>query len=142
MSRPSPVDPTRPIPPADQPARLDALEAAVRGRTSLVPEVGIVTMDRITKRPVVLETPDGEYYVGLDIASALHPQTLLCYEMNGEALDEEHGAPLRLRNEIELGFKQVKWIKGIEFVAHYSEIGSGYGGYNQDHEFFGYRQSI
>jgi hypothetical protein len=33
-------------------------------------------------------------------------------------------------------------IKGIEFVAHYSEIGGGYGGYNQDHEFFGYRQSI
>jgi sulfoxide reductase catalytic subunit YedY len=53
-----------------------------------------------------------------------------------------HGAPLRLRNEIELGFKQVKWIKGIEFVAHYSEVGGGYGGYNQDHEFFGYRQSI
>jgi len=47
-----------------------------------------------------------------------------------------------VRNEIELGFKQVKWVKGIEFVARYSEIGSGYGGYNQDHEFFGYRQSI
>jgi len=42
MSRPSPVDPTRPIPPADQPARLDALEAAVRARTTIVPEVGIV----------------------------------------------------------------------------------------------------
>jgi purine-nucleoside phosphorylase len=42
MSRPIPVDPTRPIPPADQPARLDALEAAVRARASLVPEVGIV----------------------------------------------------------------------------------------------------
>jgi methionine sulfoxide reductase catalytic subunit len=53
-----------------------------------------------------------------------------------------HGAPLRLRNEIELGFKQVKWIAGIEFVAHYPEVGSGYGGYNQYHEFFGYRQSI
>jgi DMSO/TMAO reductase YedYZ molybdopterin-dependent catalytic subunit len=54
----------------------------------------------------------------------------------------KHGAPLRLRNEIELGFKQVKWIRGIEFVAHYSEVGGGFGGYNQDHEFFGYRQSI
>jgi methionine sulfoxide reductase catalytic subunit len=42
----------------------------------------------------------------------------------------------------QLGFKQVKWIKGIEFVAHYSELGSGYGDYNQDHEFFGDRQSI
>ena len=53
-----------------------------------------------------------------------------------------HGAPLRLRNEIEFGFKQVKWIKGIEFLAHFSDVGSGEGGYNQDHEFFGYRQSI
>ena len=43
MSRSSPVvDPTRPIPPADQPARLDALEAAVRARTTMVPEVGVV----------------------------------------------------------------------------------------------------
>ena len=53
-----------------------------------------------------------------------------------------HGAPLRLRNEVQLGFKQVKWISGIEFVAHYAEVGGGHGGYNEDHEFFGYRQSI
>ncbi len=33
-------------------------------------------------------------------------------------------------------------IKGIEFVEHFSEVGGGFGGYNQDHEFFGYRQSI
>jgi hypothetical protein len=39
-------------------------------------------------------------------------------------------------------FKQVKWLAGIEFVAHFSEVGGGYGGYNPDHEFFGYRQSI
>jgi DMSO/TMAO reductase YedYZ molybdopterin-dependent catalytic subunit len=37
--------------------------------------------------------------------------------MNDASLSFGHGAPLRLRNEIELGFKQVKWIKGIEFVA-------------------------
>jgi DMSO/TMAO reductase YedYZ molybdopterin-dependent catalytic subunit len=54
----------------------------------------------------------------------------------------KHGTPLRLRNEVQLGFKQVKWVKGVEFVAHYSEIGGGHGGYNQDHEFFGYRQAI
>jgi methionine sulfoxide reductase catalytic subunit len=39
-----------------------------------------------------------------------------------------------------VGSKQVEWIKGIEFVAHYSGIGSGYGGYNEDHELFGYRR--
>jgi hypothetical protein len=68
-----------------------------------------------------------------------HSLTMLAYEMNDGLLSFGHGAPLRLRNENELGFKQVEWIKDIEFVTHYAEIGSGYGGYNQDHEFLGYR---
>jgi DMSO/TMAO reductase YedYZ molybdopterin-dependent catalytic subunit/thiosulfate reductase cytochrome b subunit len=84
----------------------------------------------------------GVYYDAHPIEHMSHHLTMLAYDMNDEPLPFGHGAPLRLRNEIELGFKQVKWIKGIEFVAHYSEVGSGYGGYNQDHEFFGYRQSI
>jgi DMSO/TMAO reductase YedYZ molybdopterin-dependent catalytic subunit/thiosulfate reductase cytochrome b subunit len=84
----------------------------------------------------------GVYYDAHPVEHMSHHLTMLAYDMNDEPLPYGHGAPLRLRNEIELGFKQVKWIKGIEFVAHYSEIGSGYGGYNQDHEFFGYRQSI
>jgi methionine sulfoxide reductase catalytic subunit len=89
------------------------------------------------------EGPDkGIYYDAHPIEHMSHHLTMLAYDMNDEPLPFGHGAPLRLRNEIELGFKQVKWIKGIEFVAHYSEIGSGHGGYNQDHEFFGYRQSI
>jgi sulfoxide reductase catalytic subunit YedY len=65
--------------------------------------------------------------------------------MNGEPRPYGHGAPLLLRNEVQLGFKQVKWISRIEFLADFSDIGGGYGGYggyNQDHEFFGYRQSI
>ena len=84
----------------------------------------------------------GVYYDAHPIEHMSHHLTMLAYDMNDEPLPFGHGAPLRLRNEIELGFKQVKWIKGIEFVAHFSEIGSGYGGYNQDHEFFGYRQAI
>ena len=84
----------------------------------------------------------GIYYDAHPIEHMSHHLTMLAYDMNDEPLTFGHGAPLRLRNEIELGFKQVKWIKGIEFVAHYSEVGGGYGGYNQDHEFFGYRQSI
>jgi methionine sulfoxide reductase catalytic subunit len=84
----------------------------------------------------------GLYYDAHPIEHMSHHLTMLAYDMNDEPLSFGHGAPLRLRNEIELGFKQVKWIKGIEFVAHYSEVGGGYGGYNQDHEFFGYRQSI
>jgi methionine sulfoxide reductase catalytic subunit len=84
----------------------------------------------------------GIYYDAHPIEHMHHHLTMLAYDMNDEPLSFGHGAPLRLRNEIELGFKQVKWIKGIEFVAHYSEVGGGHGGYNQDHEFFGYRQSI
>jgi sulfoxide reductase catalytic subunit YedY len=84
----------------------------------------------------------GTYYDAHPIEHMGHHLTMLAYDMNDHPLSFGHGAPLRLRNEIELGFKQVKWIQGIEFVAHYSEVAGGYGGYNQDHEFFGYRQSI
>ncbi|HET6611202.1 MAG TPA: molybdopterin-dependent oxidoreductase [Kofleriaceae bacterium] len=87
--------------------------------------------------------PDGGlYYDAHPIEQMSYQLTMLAYDMNGEPLSYGHGAPLRLRNEVQLGFKQVKWISGIEFVAHYSEVGGGYGGYNEDHEFFGYRQSI
>ncbi len=62
----------------------------------------------------------GVYYDAHPIEHMTHHLTMLAYDMNDEPLPFGHGAPLRLRNEIELGFKQVKWIKGIEFVAEYS----------------------
>jgi methionine sulfoxide reductase catalytic subunit len=87
--------------------------------------------------------PDkGLYYDVHPIEQMRYRLTMLAYDMNDEPLSYGHGAPLRLRNEVQLGFKQVKWIRGIELVAHFSELGGGYGGYNEDHEFFGYRQSI
>jgi len=87
--------------------------------------------------------PDqGIYYDAHPIEQMSHHLTMLAYDMNDEPLSFGHGAPLRLRNEIQLGFKLVKWIKGVEFVEHFSEVGGGHGGYNEDHEFFGYRQSI
>lgn len=65
---------------------------------------------------VSLETPDRQYFVGLDIASALHPQTLLCYEMNGRPLTEKHGAPLRLVIPVKYGIKNIKRIGSITFT--------------------------
>jgi DMSO/TMAO reductase YedYZ molybdopterin-dependent catalytic subunit len=65
---------------------------------------------------VYMETPDGGYYVGLDIESVLHPQTLLCYEMNGEPLTLEHGAPLRLVIPLKYGIKNIKRIGVIRFT--------------------------
>jgi len=59
---------------------------------------------------VAMATPDGEYYVGLDAASALHPQTLLAWELNDEALSPEHGAPLRLVIPVKYGVKNIKRI--------------------------------
>jgi hypothetical protein len=64
---------------------------------------------------VGLETPDSEYYVGLDSDSALHPQTLLCYEMQGAPLTDEHGAPLRLVTPVKYGIKNIKRIGSIKF---------------------------
>lgn len=84
----------------------------------------------------------GTYYNAHPIAQMALDTTMLAYEMNGKPLSFGHGAPLRLRNEIQLGFKQVKWVKGIEFVKSFREVGSGFGGYNEDHEYYGYSQSI
>lgn len=87
--------------------------------------------------------PDGGlYYDAHPIAQMRYHLTMLAYDMTGEPLSYGHGAPLRLRNEIQHGFKQVKWIAGIEFVASFSEVAGGHGGYNADHEFFGYIQTI
>jgi hypothetical protein len=67
-------------------------------------------------RYVSLATPDGGYYVGLDMESALHPQTLLCYEMNGAPLTVKHGAPLRLIIPVKYGIKNLKRIGTIRFT--------------------------
>jgi DMSO/TMAO reductase YedYZ molybdopterin-dependent catalytic subunit len=79
----------------------------------------------------------GEFYDSLSLDNARHPQTLLAYDMNDQPLGILHGAPLRLRVENQLGFKMVKWIRAIEFVADVRAIGQGEGGYNEDHEYFG-----
>jgi hypothetical protein len=65
---------------------------------------------------VSLSTPDGTYYVGLDMESATHPQTLLCFEMNGAPLKPEHGAPLRLLITTKYGIKNLKRIGNIQFT--------------------------
>jgi len=66
-------------------------------------------------RYVYLATPDEGYYVGLDMASALHPQTLLCDTMNREPLSRQHGAPLRLYLAVKYGYKSLKRIRLIRF---------------------------
>lgn len=62
-----------------------------------------------------LVTPDKGYYVGIDMASMMHPQTLLCYEMNGKALPINQGYPLRLIIPVKYGIKHLKRIGTISF---------------------------
>jgi DMSO/TMAO reductase YedYZ molybdopterin-dependent catalytic subunit len=66
-------------------------------------------------RYVYLATPDEDYYVGLDMASALHPQTLLCDTMNWQPLTQAHGAPVRLYLAVKCGYKSLKRIGVIRF---------------------------
>jgi len=84
----------------------------------------------------------GRYYDCHPIANMYHHQTILAYGLNGEPLNEAHGAPVRLRDEVELGFKMVKWVEAVEFLESYEHLGGGYGGYNEDHEYFGFRMPI
>lgn len=62
-----------------------------------------------------MHTPDKMYYVGIDMPSALHPQTLLCYEVSGQPLSPDHGAPLRLIIPTKYGIKNLKRIGTLFF---------------------------
>jgi len=81
-----------------------------------------------------MDTDDdgNSFYESIDRRDARHPQTILAYEMNGRPLPVEHGAPLRLRVETQLGYKMAKYIRRIEFVADLKPIAQGKGGYWED----------
>lgn len=73
------------------------------------------------------------YYESIDMIDAFHPQTILATHMNGELLTVGHGAPLRLRVERQLGYKQAKYVMRVEAVASLDGIHGGKGGYWEDH---------
>lgn len=72
------------------------------------------------------------YYESMALEDCYHPQTILAYELNGKPLDIPHGAPLRLRFERQLGYKQAKYVERIELVESLTGIGGGRGGYWED----------
>ncbi|MGB3344451.1 MAG: molybdopterin-dependent oxidoreductase [Aequorivita sp.] len=78
----------------------------------------------------------GTYYDTHTLDNCLKPNSILAWEMNYEPLSLGHGAPLRLRVENQLGYKMVKWIERIEFVKSPKDLGKGYGGKNEDDEYF------
>lgn len=72
------------------------------------------------------------YYESIDLIDAMHPQTILAWGMNGQPLSVAHGAPLRLRVERQLGYKQAKYVMRVEAVSSLAGIGGGKGGYWED----------
>lgn len=78
----------------------------------------------------------GYFYGTIPLWLASKPQTILATTMNGEDLPIEHGAPVRLRIETQLGFKMVKWVRAIEFVADVDAIGQGQGGWREDQQYY------
>lgn len=78
----------------------------------------------------------GYFYSTIPLWLARKPQSLLVLDMNGGPLPIEHGAPLRLRLETQLGFKMTKWIKGIELTRGHRQIGMGQGGWREDQQYY------
>ncbi len=64
-----------------------------------------------------------DYYESLDMATALHPQTLLCYEMYDRPLTREHGAPLRLNIPTKVGYKQAKYLTDLKVTNVLEQVG-------------------
>lgn len=95
----------------------------IEGWSMIVQWTGARLADVVARFPpaqpsqyLALETPGRGYYVGLDFASAMHPQTLLAWALNDEPLTASHGAPLRLAIPIKYGVKNIKRIATIRYT--------------------------
>jgi len=75
-----------------------------------------------TARFVYVECAD-DYYESLDMETALHPQTLLCYEMYDQPLTRQHGAPLRLQIPTKIGYKQAKYLTDLKVTNVLERVG-------------------
>jgi len=103
--------------------RLEEILKRVRPR----PEANYVVFRCMDSDP-----DDNNYYESIDLFDAVHPQTILAYELNDQALPIDNGAPLRLRVENQLGYKHAKYIRAIELVDTFEKIAGGKGSYWAD----------
>jgi len=101
--------------------------AHVLNRAQLMPQTRYIVFHCLD------EMTNGDfYYESIDLFDAFHPQTILAYGMNGKTLPIEHGAPLRLRVERQIGYKNAKFVTRIEAVDRLNSIGGGKGGFWED----------
>ncbi len=99
-------------------------------RANVLPAARFIVFECFDLKPIAGGmTP---YYESIDLIDAFHQQTILAYALNDMPLEVGHGAPLRLRVERQLGYKQAKYIKRIRAVASLDGIFGGKGGYWED----------
>ena len=133
------VDALRAMPSRSQITRHDCVEGwSAIGKWTGVPLGHVLAQVRLlpAARFVVLHCADDfsgtAYYESIDLVDAFHPQTLLAHTMNDSPLSVGHGAPLRLRVERQLGYKQAKYIMRIEVTSTLAGTGLGKGGFWED----------
>lgn len=137
------LDALRALPLRTQITRHDCVEGwSVIGQWTGVPLAHLLQLARLRPgaRYVVFHCFDdlagngGRYYESCDLDDAFHPQTIAAFALNGAPLPVANGAPLRMRIERRLGYKQPKYVHTIEVVDGYARINGGKGGYWEDSE--------
>jgi DMSO/TMAO reductase YedYZ molybdopterin-dependent catalytic subunit len=115
------LDDIRRLPRVEQVTELKCIE----GWSTVVHWAGARLADFMDQYPpardvsyVRMDAENDDYYVGLDMDSCRHPQSLLAYEMAGKPLTPEHGAPLRLVIPVKYGIKNIKLITRMTYSRH------------------------
>jgi DMSO/TMAO reductase YedYZ molybdopterin-dependent catalytic subunit len=129
----------RALPSRTQITRHDCVEGwSAIGKWTGVPLARVLdaAKPRLQARYLVLHCADSfgsdPYYESIDLLDAVHPQTILAYGLNDQPLPVTNGAPLRLRVERQLGYKQAKYLMRLELVESFGAIAGGRGGYWED----------
>ena len=135
------LDALRALPARTQITRHDCVEGwSVIGQWTGVPLAHLLDLARPKPgaRHVVFHCFDdlsgdgSRYYESVDLLDAYHPQTIAAYSLNGAPVPIANGAPVRMRIERKLGYKQPKYVHTIEVVDGYAGFGGGRGGYWED----------
>lgn len=136
-----PLEALRAMPARTQVTRHDCVEGwSVIGQWTGVPLSHLLELARLRPgaRYVVFHCFDdllgdgSRYYESVDLQDAFHPQTIAAYALNGAPVPVANGAPLRMRIERKLGYKQPKYVHTIEVVDSYARLGGGSGGTWED----------
>jgi DMSO/TMAO reductase YedYZ molybdopterin-dependent catalytic subunit len=135
------LDALRALPTRTQVTRHDCVEGwSVIGQWSGVPLAHLLDLARPRPgaRYIVFHCFDdlsgdgSRYYESVDLVDAYHPQTIVAHSLNGSPVPVANGAPVRVRIERKLGYKQPKYVRLIEVVDNYGGFGAGHGGYWED----------